>query len=88
VRTGEQIEWFEAAKQMTELANSTDASRRFKKFCAWSLHHEKPEKGSALRKLLKEAVNGSCPDIPEQLIGKLKVFYPLFDKLRKAAKRA
>ena len=73
------VEWFEAAKQITDLKNSTDASHRLQKLCVWTLDFE-PKEGSALRKLLDEAVNGECPDIPEQLIGKLKEFHRLFEK--------
>ena len=73
------VEWFQAAKQITGLKNSTDASHRLQKLCVWTLDFE-PKEGSALRKLLDEAVNGECPDIPEQLIGKLKEFHRLFEK--------
>jgi len=73
------VEWFQAAKQITGLKNSTDASHRLQKLCVWTLDFE-PKEGSALRKLLDEAVNGACPPIPERLIGKLKEFHRWFEK--------
>jgi hypothetical protein len=82
VRTGKPIEWFEAAKRITELANSTDASNRLQEFFTWLLRDIDLDENSTLRQLLTIGGSGKKPDIPEPLILEVRKHLRVFKALR------
>jgi hypothetical protein len=73
--------WFEGAKEITGLKNSTEASDNLKKAFAWFLKTENLPEDSPLQKFLTEASNGQEPDIPLALVSLFQDYYQRMRKL-------
>jgi hypothetical protein len=87
-KSGHEVPWGEAAKEITGLVNVTDATWKLQQLFHHLLKWDNPEEGWAYRKLLTEGINGTRPGIPEQLVPELKERF-LRDKefLRNAARK-
>jgi hypothetical protein len=85
--SGNPLPWGKTAKEITALANETEAGRKLQQLFGHLLSWHNPEEGSAYRKLLTEGANGTKPGIPKQLVPKLKELFLQGKKLLRSTGR-
>jgi hypothetical protein len=88
-RTSGTLKWFDAAKRVMDLKNSTDASEQLRSLLEWLPRYVDPDGSSfdefsAFGQILASSKSDKQPDLPEQLVSELALLVPVFRTLKRA----
>jgi hypothetical protein len=79
------VEWFIAAKEITMLKNSTDASAALRACLAWLPDYVLAAGDSFLRQELNQFLGGKKHHIPKAFVTRLReTYYPAYKNIKKA----